>query len=251
MFILALSIIAGSDLYDEMNELLDLFNGDSIDAGDIDDEQLDSIAEDMLDEEHLSEFIFDNWSTGFQDNANPTEYQKVIVNLLKKCRAIATITKKSSVIAEFIRKEKQVLGLERDIRNDCQSRWNSTYLLIDSLIYLKHVIIKLFTDKRALGLRSDQIQKLTTIELNSDSWDFLSSLHTILSAFFHATIFMSGRQYPSIGLAYCAIQKLKNCCLSNRKTNEQTKKMKKLLLDKLNKYFYSDVNEFQHLQVRI
>ena len=228
-----------------------IFDDNPINVCEIINENVGLFEEDMMDEEHLSEFIYDNWCTGFEVDVNPTEYQKLIVNLLKKCRAIATITKKSSIVAKFIRKEQQMLRLNRDIRIDCRSRWNSTYLLIESLIYLKHLVIKLFTDKRALGLRTDQVHKLTTIELNSDCWDFLSSLCTALSPFYHATIFMSGRQYPSIGLAYYAIQRIKNFCLSGRNINDQMKKTKKLLLDKLNKYFYSDVSQLRHLQVRI
>lgn len=251
MFILASSVIDGSDFDEPTNDLLDLFDDNSIDISEINNENLNLIEQDIIDEEHFSQLVYDNWCVGCEFDANPTEYQRLIVNLVKKCRVIARITKKSSIIAQFIRKEQEVLRLNRDIRIDCRSRWNSTYLLIGSLIYLKHIIIKLFTDKRTLGLRSDQVQKLTTIELNSDSWDFLSSLWTALDPFFRATVFMSGRQYPSIGLAYCAIQKAKNFCQSTRKTNDQTKKLKKLLLDKLNKYFYSDVNQFQQLQVRI
>ena len=114
MFVLAVSKTGGSYFYDQTNELLDLFDDNPIDVGEIIDENLDLFEQDMIDEEHFSEFIYDNWCTGFEVDFNPTEYQKLIVNLMKKCRAIATITKKSSIVAEFIRKEQQVLRLNRD-----------------------------------------------------------------------------------------------------------------------------------------
>ncbi|CAF5012782.1 unnamed protein product, partial [Rotaria magnacalcarata] len=87
-----------------------------------------------------------------------------------------------------------------------------------------------------------------TVELNNDEWDFLSSLRFVLNPFYHATKLMSGKNYPSIGLAFHAIHKLKHFCSKDDTYEEKIKQMKKLLLAKLNYYFYDDLEQHEHLE---
>ncbi|CAF1610488.1 unnamed protein product, partial [Adineta ricciae] len=70
------------------------------------------------DYENLDDLIEDNWTTGFQADGNPTEYQKCIMKLLIKCRAVAKITKKPYIISEFIRNERQLTDQYATIRID-------------------------------------------------------------------------------------------------------------------------------------
>jgi hypothetical protein len=171
------------------------------------------------------------------------------MNVLKKCRKIASVTKKSSIISNFIRVHQASFKVKRTINIDCKSRWNSTYNLIDSLIDAKLLLLKLFNEKRSLQLRKDQLEKLTNIELNSEDWDFISSLSYVLKPFSYATTMMSGKYYPSIGLAFHAIKKLKQFCLNDNTDNEHVNELKKLLSAKLYQYFYSDTEQYEHFQV--
>ncbi|CAF4406161.1 unnamed protein product [Rotaria magnacalcarata] len=134
------------------------------------------------------------------------------------------------------------------IRIDCKTRWNSTFLLIEATIECKQVLMKLFSEKRSFNLRSEQVNRLITVELNNDEWDFLSSLRFVLNPFYHATTLMSGKNYPSIGLAFHAIHKLKHFCSKDDTYEEKIKQMKKLLLAKLNYYFYDDLEQHEHLE---
>jgi hypothetical protein len=206
--------------------------------------------EDEMDDEIMVDFIFDVWSINFDVEVNPTEEKLRIIGLLKKCRAIASIIKRSSIVSEYFRKEQKLTKSDKTVRGDCKSRWNSTFTLIHSLMDLKNMIIKLFSDKRSLKLRRDQILKLTTIELNSEDWELLNTLDEILKPFFLGTELMSGSRYPSIGICYYTIQKLKSFCAKNMDCDDQMKKMKKMLFDRLSKYFHDDYNQLQHLQVR-
>lgn len=61
---------------------------------------------------------------------------------------------------------------------------------------------------------------------------------------------MLGRNYPTIGLCYYAIQKIRFFCAKNDDSDEQIKKMKKMLLEKLSKYFLDDSEQLKILQVR-
>ncbi|CAF3342273.1 unnamed protein product [Rotaria socialis] len=192
--------------------------------------------------------IVDNWSNDVETDLNPIEELILIMNLLKKCRTIATIVKKSSVIAAFVRKEQLLLKTKKMIRIDCKTRWNSTFLLIEATIECKQVLMKLFSEKRSFNLRSEQVNRLIAVELNNDEWDFLSSLRFVLNPFYHATKLMSGKNYPSIGLAFHAIHKLKHFCSKDDTYEEKIKQMKKLLLAKLNYYFYDDLEQHEHLE---
>ncbi|CAM4985041.1 unnamed protein product [Rotaria socialis] len=192
--------------------------------------------------------IVDNWSNDIETDLNPIEELILIMNLLKKCRTIATIVKKSSVIAAFVRKEQLLLKTKKMIRINCKTRWNSTFLLIEATIECKQVLMKLFSEKRSFNLRSEQVNRLIAVELNNDEWDFLSSLRFVLNPFYHATKLMSGKNYPSIGLAFHAIHKLKHFCSKDDTYEEKIKQMKKLLLAKLNYYFYDDLEQHEHLE---
>jgi hypothetical protein len=172
------------------------------------------------------------------------------MNVLTKCRSIAKVVKRSTIISEFIRTEQQLSKYKLTIRHDCKTRWNSTFVLTHSLIQLKHYVIKLFSEKRSFKLRKDQMDKLMSIELDYENWELLSSLNYVLKPFFFATTVISGKNYPSIGLCYYAIYRIKYFCANNDNSNEQIKNFKKLLLDKLNKYFFNDYEQLQYLQVR-
>jgi hypothetical protein len=173
------------------------------------------------------------------------------MHVLKKCRSIAKAVKKSTILSEFVRIEQKSSQYKLSIRHDCKTRWNSTFILTHSLIELKHLVVKLFSEKRSFNLRKDQVDKLRTIELSYDDWELLSSIHYVLKPLFLATALISGKNYPSIGICYYVIYRIKYFCVSNDRCNEQVKILKKLLLDKLNKYFFSDYEELQYLQVKI
>jgi len=211
-------------------------------------------ANELTDDEAMNEtqnldLIIDNWSTHVETNVDATEEIELIMKLLKKCRTLATATKKSSIISNFMRSHRLLYKINKTINIDCRSRWNSTFVLIDSVDRLKPILMKLFADKKTLKLRKEQFEKLAAIELNHDDWEFLSSLHLVLKPFFLGTVMMSGKNYPSIGLAYHAIQKLKHFCANNSEDNEHVKELKKLLLTKIYKYFYHDMEQFEYFQV--
>lgn len=206
-------------------------------------------AEECSDDEDNSELVFDNWSLDFDMDVNPAEEQLLISSVLKKCRAISKVMKQSLILSDYFRKEKELAKCDKNIRTDCKSRWSSTHILISSFIILKNLIIQLFSNKKSLKLRHDQTQKLSSLELTIEDWELLSSLNEILEPFAVATELISGKNYPTIGLCYFAVNKIKCFCMNNDNHDEQIKKMKKLLLEKIKKYFYDDHEQMQHLQV--
>ncbi|CAF4139247.1 unnamed protein product, partial [Adineta steineri] len=205
----------------------------------------DNANEPTDDEEQYVDIIDDNWSLDIDTNAVAIEVVEMTNKLLKKCRTIAKLTKKSYIVANFIRTN----HTSNMISIDCKSRWNSTHRLIETIIGAKSVLMKLFAEKKALKLRKEQFEKLKEVELKNEDWELLKCLQRVLKPFRIATQMMSGKYYPSIGLAYHAIERLKRYCEKNDDDhNEHVEVLKKLLLTKINQYFYSDVEQLQNLQ---
>ena len=86
-------------------------------------EEKDLLNDDQLiDAEENLELINDSWTNVVENVVDPTERQRLIINVLKKCRAIAKVINEASIIAEFVRKEQKTLKLNRSVNKDCPSR---------------------------------------------------------------------------------------------------------------------------------
>ncbi|CAF3982844.1 unnamed protein product [Rotaria magnacalcarata] len=121
--------------------------------------------------------------------------------------------------------------------------------MIDSLLVLRQLIQKLFNYKHQLTIQSKQVKKLADYELTSDDWNVLLVLYSILKPFYHATKVMSGRRYPSIGVAFYVLTRLKNFLQQNhRKESLMEKRLKQLLLKQFLHYFESDDEQMELLK---
>ncbi|CAF1613249.1 unnamed protein product [Didymodactylos carnosus] len=196
-----------------------------------------------------SDLITDNWAEDVETETTPEQVQQSVIDVLKKCRTIATLTKKSSVIAEYCRQQKELLNLNRSLLIDCPTRWNSTYALIESILQLKALLEKLFSDKRALQLQKTQIDKLISIEFLPEDYDILVNLQYVLKPFFKAITLMSGQSYPTVGLSLFCIEKIKQFLSTDDNNNDEVKQLKSLLLNKLDQYFYDDQQQLSYLRV--
>lgn len=210
------------------------------------DEDLLSDIMDIMDEE-----ISDNWTEDVNESCGDIGIdQEMIVCLLKKCRGLISKVKRSTTLALFFDNERKKLNIKRNLSYDIKSRWNSTFAMIDSLLVLREIIEQLFNYKIYLLLKPKQRTNLARYELTNDEWNLLSDLRFVLKPFFHATKVMSGRQYPSIGLALYLITRLKHFLQRHEaKQNLIIKRLKQLLFAKLLFYFEHDYEQMQLLKV--
>ncbi|CAM4822508.1 unnamed protein product [Rotaria magnacalcarata] len=200
---------------------------------------------------NMDEEVTDNWTEDVNESDVDIVYdQEIIVNLLRKCRGLISMIKRSTIITLFFDNERKILNTKRSITRDVKSRWNSTFTMIDSLLSLREIVEKLFNYKSHLNIKPKQRTILSRFELTSDEWNVLSNLHFILQPFFHATKVMSGSQYPSIGIALYLLTHLKNF-LQQHETNEDLiiKRSKQLLSEKFLYYFERDNEQFQLLKL--
>jgi hypothetical protein len=71
---------------------------------------------------------------------------------------------------------------------DMRIRWNSSFNMIDRMLYLRPAITKLVASEK----------KLQALQLSSADWVLLERLKRILSVFVRATIRLSGCKYPTL-----------------------------------------------------
>lgn len=197
--------------------------------------------------------IIDNWEldVAINDSDVNSLHKEKIYLLMKKCRSLINITKKSAILLNYFNQLRTKWNVKRGIGGDCITRWNSTFVMIDSLISLKSLIIKFFDDKYRMHLRRDVITKLISIELENDDWQLMIDISTVLKPFFLATKLMSARSYPTIGLCYYTLKKLYAFLLNDETDPIQMKTLKRMLLIKFQKYFISDHEQLKLLKVNI
>jgi hypothetical protein len=241
-----------NDDIDEPDELIGS-NMDVVNDESDDDESLKTY--DSNDEETLfdgiDEEFSDAWTTDFtQSDFNVVDEHNMIISIVKKCRGLMSMIKRSTIITLYFDNQRKQSNIKRNLRSDVKSRWNSTYSMIDSFLALREVIQQLFRDKHKLKIKPKQVGKLGDFELTSDDWNVLTILHSILKPFYHATKAMSGSRYPTIGLAFYVLTRLKNFLQHHdKKESLMEKRFKQLLLKQLLHYFESDDKQLELLKV--
>ena len=105
-----------------------------------------------------------------------------------------------------------------------------TFYLIQSSLVLQSLITKLFGDKNLLNIRRDLADKLNSIELNRNDWQLLVDIFMVLKPFELATKLMSGRRYPTVGLCFYSIRKLKHFLDNNEDDSTQVKWLKHMFV---------------------
>jgi len=124
--------------------------------------------------------------------------------------------------------------------------------MIDSFLFLRDLIEKLFNYKHYLRIKPKQLEKLASFEFTSNDWMVLSQLHLVLQPFYHATRAMSGRRYPSMGIAFYLLARLKYFLQHHeKKENLVMKRFKQLLLAKFSYYFETDDEQMSLLKVSV
>ncbi|CAF3363162.1 unnamed protein product [Rotaria socialis] len=195
--------------------------------------------------------LTDNWEENVEtDSSDPSLllHQKTILSLMKKCRTLLTMIKKSTTLTMYTVRERNKSKLNRSAIPDVCSRWNSTFAMIDSLIALRTIFEKLFNDKHNLNIKPQQIEKLNQLEISSTDWNHFSQLHGVLQIFSQSTELLSGKAYPTIGLAYFFISRLKMFLMKDKDDNAFVKKLKQLILSKMIFYFDQDVDQLDLLK---
>ncbi|CAF3926623.1 unnamed protein product [Rotaria sp. Silwood1] len=199
--------------------------------------------DDMSTSVNPQNFLYDNWKEDAEVDPNDptlTKEQQLTLSVLIKCRKLIDMIRKSSILTLYFNKRRKELKKPRNVLRDVCTRWNSSYLMINSLKSVRTIIEKLYNDKHRLNINNDQVEKLNELEITSAEWNHLNQLHDVLQTFYNATKIVSGKTYPSMSSANFIYTKLKSFLMKDSKDNMTVKRLKKLLLSKMIHYFEED-----------
>ncbi|KAL5573655.1 hypothetical protein UlMin_023252 [Ulmus minor] len=83
------------------------------------------------------------------------------------------------------------MGGKRGLRQDVATRWNSTYLMLDSALFYRCVF-------QHLALVDSNYKKCPS----SEEWERVEKVHKFLKVFYEATLTFSGTKYPTSSLYF-------------------------------------------------
>ena len=200
-----------------------------------------------------NDVLIDNWEEDIEtDSSDPSLllHEKAIASSMNKCRTLFKMIKKSTTLTMYMVHQRKTAKIKRSIIPNVRSRWNSTFIMIDSLLALRSIFEKLFNDKHHLNIKHEQTEKLNQLEISSADWNHLSQLHHVLQVFFQSTKILSGKTYPTIRLAYFIVSRLKMFLNNDKDDYPFVKRLKRSILCKMTFCFDQDNEQSDLLKVR-
>lgn len=201
------------------------------DLPDIIDSDIVDTASDVYDLEEYdsdTETEWDEWASGANDFTE-IEDSVSLNGALKKLRRTLKLLKKSNIQHDLFEGLCKEIGLSGHIPHDMKVRWNSTYVMISSMLHRKSALQKFYD----VNVRNAKIREL---ELTEQDWSLLECATSCLSPFEEATELASGSTYTTSSKAYMLIKGLVSFCEARSKRLLENR-LKDQLLMQLKKYF--------------
>ncbi|CAG8615911.1 17275_t:CDS:2, partial [Gigaspora rosea] len=138
---------------------------------------------------------------------------KQVDELISKCKTLVSILSKEKKRKQLREAQLQVtLGLKEplDVIKDVDTRWNSTFHLIERLVHLRPTIMQLYSTLNNHTLREvrKSAKTLSSFLSSEEKFKLLKELVVILSPFDVATQFLSGSKYPTLGFMTPMLEEL-------------------------------------------
>lgn len=154
---------------------------------------------------------------------------KLVHDVILKLRLAIKYVKQSSMRKKNFKNIAQGFNLDnrKKLCTDCPTRWNATYLMIESAIYYKSVFLH-------MGRRDTNF----TFKLTEDEWEKLIAMHKFLEVFYEVTCLFSGTLYPTANVYFRGVWKVHTSLLEVlRGKNNFMMDMVKDMYAKFSKYW--------------
>ena len=214
-----------------------------------------------VDEEsdYLSTDIVDNWSLDVEEEeSDPSIFsleKEHIGALIRKCRSFVKLVNKSSILMNYVNNLKQEFNVRISLQLDCKSRWNSSHRLISTILAYKKIINKINSEKHDIGINGKQSKKLSSNEIDQSDWKMLELIEFVLHPFVHAAKLISGSQYPTIGIRYFSVIKIREFLDDSHNNHSYDWKtlhpLKKSLSKQIDKYFINNDEQWELMKIWI
>ena len=145
-----------------------------------------------------------------EDEETTVISKEKLAKTIQKARSLVNVLQRSQILMMSINNEKKINNVKCQLISDCITRWNSAYLSLKNLLDHEPILLALFENKRKLLITSKQKEKLGLLELTKDDYLILKDVLKAFEPFYDATDYLSGVQYPTIGLCLFTIRNLKD-----------------------------------------
>lgn len=216
-----------------------------------------SVDQEWIDDDEEEEFE-DNFTSGVDVTEKSLDVDEdKVMNAITVCRKIVHTIKKSSILSSFIEKKRTIFNhrtrrtrkIKRKLSSDVRTRWNSTYLMLNTVKLYRDILSDMFKSKTTIHLTSAQRKKVTRLELTSDMWDILSSILDVLRPFYSATKVLSGTRYPTMGATLYIVRTLEQY-LETQESDQLLNNLKMKILKSFRDYIFHDQDQWNALKVR-
>lgn len=155
--------------------------------------------------------------------------QLVINGAIKNCLEIQSIvTKAKAITTHFkhnVQSSKKLLALEAQmglpqlrLKQECPTRWNSTYEMLERLVVLKDAV-------SAMVASSSKLPTVTAAE-----WELATSCVSVLEPFTKATATLSSCAWPTISMVIPTLNELKHNLIQNKPSSSSLQIFKEHLM---------------------
>lgn len=160
-------------------------------------------------------------------NVNLDEVETNIVKnfktLIEKCRKIASLFHQSTQVSEILGEKQTFANVDNHkIMQDVQTRWNSTFLMLERFQEQVDMVNETLCDRR-LNNKNEQLK------FTADDKILLNEAVDILQPFYDATVEISKVKYPTISVVIPIFQGLLNVLEMNENDSIFTLVFKKIL----------------------
>lgn len=196
-----------------------------------------------------------------------TNPKQLTLKLMKRTRSLVSTVHHSSILDAHVREQMQSKSNDSNQNQagtdeqksakgeliiDFRIRWNSTYLMINRFINIRHIVNEItHTPTQVVGLRTEQERKLTDLSFNHFEWNWLIALEHVLQPFENATRILSGRDYQTLSIKQLVLNGLKSFLTTHKVGETMVNTLKKLLLVQYHDYCENSMSKEERVAMMV
>ena len=165
---------------------------------------------------------------------------KEVHNILAKMRSVVSFMHRSTTASALLNQKQKMLQLpENKLIIDVRTRWNSSYLMVERFLKQQVAVLATLTDENIKKQHEAKSLQACSL-LGQDEVRHCEEFLHLMEPLYQATLALSADQYPTLGLMFPLLQKLKVLYSPQETDNTFQTKIKSAILKDLDKRYLSE-----------